>query len=92
MQDLLEQNTEQMQQQQRAIVDLGIKRCRLRRTPSDYYDWSLEDRRSYLRAPSISNLCKSMLMVNKKAPVINLGHSPINPLYASHYLIIYVWI
>ena len=34
--------------------------------PSDYYNWTLEQRASMLQAPTTRSLCKSLLLENKK--------------------------
>ncbi|OIW09779.1 hypothetical protein TanjilG_32217 [Lupinus angustifolius] len=39
-----------------------------KRVASDYYDWTLEARRDALGASSIYHLCKSMVLVNTRAP------------------------
>jgi hypothetical protein len=41
----------------------GVGDFAFRRVPADYYDRPLEERRSLLRADSIAQLCKSIVMV-----------------------------
>ena len=45
------------------LVSGGVKDFAFKRVPSDYYDWSLEDRRDVLGAASIHHLCKSIVLV-----------------------------
>lgn len=47
-------------------VAAGFKDTRLVRCPDPYYSWTLEQRRAYLRAPSIRHLTKSIVMVNTR--------------------------
>ncbi|PWA77121.1 YbaK/aminoacyl-tRNA synthetase-associated domain-containing protein [Artemisia annua] len=49
------------------LVSGGVKDFAFKRVPSDYYDWSLEDRRDVLGAASIHHLCKSIVLVNTQA-------------------------
>lgn len=44
----------------------GFKDIRLVRCPDPYYTWTLEKRRSYLSAPAVSHLTKSIVMVNTR--------------------------
>lgn len=83
--DLLGQDSPIMERQREAIARLGVRRCRLVRTPGDYYEWSLEKRKKFLKAPSVSCLCKSMVMVNKKAPLDGT-----DPSMSPYYLVIFV--
>ena len=51
------------------FLSLKLRRYRARsvhfqRTPSDYYDWTLEQRRALLQAPSTFYLCKTIIMEN----------------------------
>jgi len=41
----------------------GVRDFAFRRVPADYYDRSLEERRGLLRADSVAQLCKSIVMV-----------------------------
>ncbi|OEL17728.1 hypothetical protein BAE44_0021248 [Dichanthelium oligosanthes] len=45
----------------------GVRDFAFRRVPADYYDRSLEERRGLLRADSVAQLCKSIVMVNTQA-------------------------
>ncbi len=38
--------------------------CRFVEVPSDYYSWTLEQRRERLGAPSVHHLCKSIILEN----------------------------
>jgi len=65
------------------VVDDSMRRARLaveenavfsavwKFVPESYYTWPLEKRAVCLGAPSIQNLCKSLLMENRKAPSDN---------------------
>jgi len=44
-----------------ACESLGLQSALLR-VPSNYYELELEERRALLNAPSIHNLCKTILM------------------------------
>ena len=44
-------------------IDLGVK---FYKVPSDYYEWSLEQRMQVLEAPSTSHLCKTVIFANTK--------------------------
>lgn len=41
----------------------GVRDFAFRRVPTDYYDRPLEERRGLLRADSVAQLCKSIVMV-----------------------------
>ena len=41
----------------------GVRDFAFRRVPADYYDRPLEERRGLLRADSVAQLCKSIVMV-----------------------------
>lgn len=45
------------------LATRGVRDFAFRRVPADYYDRSLEERRSLLRADSVAQLCKSIVMV-----------------------------
>jgi len=63
--------------------ELGLKLFYLRQTPSDYYNWNLEKRRSYLKAHSIHHLCKLLIIENKEC---KLGLS--DPFYSQFYCVV----
>jgi hypothetical protein len=44
-------------------AEIGLLNAEFKRAPSDYYDWSLEQRRDFLGASSTSQLCKTIVMV-----------------------------
>lgn len=44
--------------------ELGLTRYRFYRVASDYYDWTLEQRRDVLSVPSTTHLCKTVVMTN----------------------------
>ncbi|KAK7265917.1 hypothetical protein RJT34_33542 [Clitoria ternatea] len=46
----------------------GVDDFSFKRVPPDYYDWPLEARRDALSAASVDHLCKSIVLVNTKAP------------------------
>lgn len=52
--------------------------------PSDYYSWSLEQRRALLKANSVNHLFKSVIMHNSKADHKNFA----DPLFSKYYMII----
>ncbi|KYQ93038.1 hypothetical protein DLAC_05647 [Tieghemostelium lacteum] len=54
------------------------------RVPPPYYDWKLEQRASYLRAPSKDHLCKSLIMENTECQ----HTSTKDPLNSRYYCII----
>lgn len=43
---------------------LRLKSVQITRAPSTYYDWTLEERRAFLKAPSTFHLCKTIVMEN----------------------------
>ena len=43
---------------------LRLRSIQLVRAPSNYYDWSLEERRSFLNAASTFHLCKTIVLEN----------------------------
>lgn len=45
------------------LVARGVRDFAFRRVPADYYDRPLEERRGLLRADSVAQLCKSIVMV-----------------------------
>ena len=46
----------------------GVRDFAFRRVPADYYDRPLEERRGLLRADSVAQLCKSIVMVRSVFP------------------------
>ncbi|KAL0224198.1 hypothetical protein P9112_003588 [Eukaryota sp. TZLM1-RC] len=60
----------------------GLTTARLHRCPSDYYDWPLSQRQSYLNAPSIDHLCKTLLMVNTRCIYDDCSHPHNSKYYA----------
>jgi hypothetical protein len=52
--------------------------------PSDYYSWSLEQRRDLLKAESVNHLFKSVIMHNSKADHTNYD----DPLFSKYYMIL----
>jgi prolyl-tRNA editing enzyme YbaK/EbsC (Cys-tRNA(Pro) deacylase) len=65
-------------------VRLGLAHTRFRRTPLDYYEWTLEARRAFLGAASTLQLCKTVLMVNSKMP----GEAVDDPGNAKYYAVV----
>ena len=47
-------------------VDYGLQSLQMARAPSNYYTWSLEQRRAFLGAPTIHHLCKTIIMKNSE--------------------------
>lgn len=47
----------------------GFRATKFTRCPDDYYSWTLEKRRAFLRAPSTEQLCKSIVMCNARSTV-----------------------
>jgi prolyl-tRNA editing enzyme YbaK/EbsC (Cys-tRNA(Pro) deacylase) len=64
------------------MKSLGLKnKCGVYKVDSDYYDWTLEQRASVLKAPSIHHLCKTIVFENtriKKDPSEEFL-DPLNP-------------
>ena len=50
----------------RLKVDGGLRSIQMARAPSDYYKWSLEQRRAFLGAASVDCLCKTIIMKNSE--------------------------
>lgn len=46
------------------FLGLKLRSAYLKRTPKDYYEWTLEQRRALLEAPSTFYLCKTIIMEN----------------------------
>jgi len=63
--DFLPQISEQETRVRKAAKALGLKSARFARVPPDYYEHTIEWRRSILAAPSIHHLCKSIVLENK---------------------------
>ncbi|OEU22860.1 YbaK/ProRS associated domain-containing protein [Fragilariopsis cylindrus CCMP1102] len=57
---------ESMRRARTEIETLGLYSSRWMWVPSDYYNWTLEQRASMLQAPTTRLLCKSLLLENKK--------------------------
>ncbi|PWZ20625.1 hypothetical protein Zm00014a_030873 [Zea mays] len=64
----------------------GVRDFAFRRVPADYYDRSLEERRGLLRADSVAQLCKSIVMVNTQAAVDVVDCS--NPKNSKYYVVV----
>jgi len=47
-------------------INSGLTKFFLCRTPDNYYDWNLTQRKEYLGAPSENHLCKSLIIENTK--------------------------
>ncbi|KAF0932244.1 hypothetical protein E2562_008749 [Oryza meyeriana var. granulata] len=65
----------------RGVVDFTF-----RRVPADYYDRPLEERRDFLRADSVDQLCKSIVMVNTQAAADVVDCS--NPKNSKYYVVV----
>jgi hypothetical protein len=48
----------------RLKVDAGLRSLVMARAPHDYYKWTLEERRAFLGAASIHQLCKTIILKN----------------------------
>lgn len=46
------------------FLGLKLRSAYMKRTPKDYYEWTLEQRRALLEAPSTFYLCKTIIMEN----------------------------
>jgi hypothetical protein len=58
---------ERVENVSKAVKNLGIGQvCRFHLVESDYYNWPLEQRANALNAPSIENLCKTILFQNTR--------------------------
>lgn len=67
----------------KSCKEIGLKLFYLRQTPSDYYNWKLEQRRAYLNAHSIHHLCKLLIIENKECK-----SSLSDPLYSQFYCVV----
>lgn len=86
--DLLGEDTEVMKRLRGIAESLSLRSSRFRRTPSDYYDWTLEERRDYLGASTTFQLCKTMIMSNSK-----VDHERIDRTDSKYYAVIVVsWV
>lgn len=47
-------------------VEAGLRSLVMARAPQDYYSWTLEQRRAFLGAASIHQLCKTIIMKNSE--------------------------
>eukprot|EP01132_Coremiostelium_polycephalum_P002373 gene2373-2935_t len=57
-------NKSEIQQRVENLCDSISLKNHLVRVPKNYYNWTLENRKTYLGAPSIHNLCKSIIVEN----------------------------
>nr|CAB3447440.1 unnamed protein product [Digitaria exilis] len=64
----------------------GVRDFVFRRVPADYYDRPLEERRGLLRADSVAQLCKSIVMVNTQAAADVVDCS--NPKNSKYYVVV----
>uniref|UniRef100_A0A0E0CPE6 YbaK/aminoacyl-tRNA synthetase-associated domain-containing protein n=1 Tax=Oryza meridionalis TaxID=40149 RepID=A0A0E0CPE6_9ORYZ len=64
----------------------GVLDFTFRRVPADYYDRPLEERRDLLRADSVDQLCKSIVMVNTQAAADVVDCS--NPKNSKYYVVV----
>ncbi|XP_052141722.1 uncharacterized protein LOC127761469 [Oryza glaberrima] len=64
----------------------GVLDFTFRRVPADYYDRALEERRDLLRADSVNQLCKSIVMVNTQAAADVVDCS--NPKNSKYYVVV----
>jgi len=65
------------------VEDKGVTNFRFVRAPADYYERPLEYRMGIVGAASIHHLCKSMVMVNTKAPADLVDCA--DPTYSKYY-------
>ncbi|GJM86372.1 hypothetical protein PR202_ga02225 [Eleusine coracana subsp. coracana] len=68
------------------LTERGVRDFAFRRVPADYYDRPLEERRGLLRADSVAQLCKSIVMVNTQAAADVVDCS--NPKNSKYYVVI----
>ncbi|GJN21772.1 hypothetical protein PR202_gb09286 [Eleusine coracana subsp. coracana] len=68
------------------LAERGVRDFAFRRVPTDYYDRPLEERRALLRADSVAQLCKSIVMVNTQAAADVVDCS--NPKNSKYYVVI----
>lgn len=66
---------ESMRRARGDVEKKGIYSAAWKWVPSNYYDWTFEERAKCLGAPSTDLLCKALLMDNKKSN----GSDPTNP-------------
>jgi prolyl-tRNA editing enzyme YbaK/EbsC (Cys-tRNA(Pro) deacylase) len=62
----------------------GFSRPHFVRCASDYYTWTLEQRREHLSSPSTDHLCKSIVLCNSRC----VSERTDNRLYAKYYCVI----
>lgn len=72
---------EQMRRARLAVEQRGAYSARWKFVPTDYYSYQLEQRAACLGASSIQQLCKALLMENRKAPSYDGSFDPTNPKY-----------
>uniref|UniRef100_A0A0E0K389 YbaK/aminoacyl-tRNA synthetase-associated domain-containing protein n=1 Tax=Oryza punctata TaxID=4537 RepID=A0A0E0K389_ORYPU len=68
------------------LTERGVLDFTFRRVPADYYDRPLEERRDLLRADSVDQLCKSIVMVNTQAAADVVDCS--NPKNSKYYVVV----
>ncbi len=69
--DLMGKDTPVQERLRKLCKDVPVPSARFKRAPSDYYNWTLEQRRDLLGAPHIDYLCKTMIMRNTRSKAEN---------------------
>ncbi|GAX24983.1 hypothetical protein FisN_2Lh262 [Fistulifera solaris] len=75
---------EAMRRARLAVEDAAIYSACWKFVPEPYYAWPLSKRAECLGATSVHNLCKSLLLDNKKAP----DSAQFDPTYPKHVLVV----
>lgn len=75
---------EAMRRARSAVEEAAVYSARWKFVPEPYYTWPLSKRAECLGAPSVHNLCKSLLLENKKAS----GSAKFDPTYPKHVLVV----
>lgn len=79
--------SEVQQRLQAELLQRGLVHHRFVQAPPEYYDRPLEFRRQILNAASVDHLCKSIVMVNTKAPA-HIGKASSDPALSKYVLVI----
>lgn len=72
---------EAMRRARLAVEEAAIYSAQWKFVPEPYYTWPLSKRAECLGAPSVHNLCKSLLLENKKASSPSDSFDPTYPKY-----------
>jgi prolyl-tRNA editing enzyme YbaK/EbsC (Cys-tRNA(Pro) deacylase) len=81
---IVENVDESMRRARRAVEEAGLYSATWKFVPEPYYTWPLSQRAICLGAPSVRQLCKSLLLENRKAP----ASSKLDPTYPKYVLVV----